>query len=43
MSAKQMGSGNPGSEVLQDAFFEKEGPDKYKEGQKVHQKSVLLL
>ena len=30
-------------EVLQDAFLEKEGPDRNKEGWKVHQKSVLLL
>ena len=33
----------PGSEVLQDAFLEKEGPDRNKEGWKVYWKSVLLL
>ena len=43
MFAKRMGSENLGSEVLLDAFFKKEGPDRNKEGQKVHWKPALLL
>ena len=38
-----MGLGKLLSEVLQDAYFEKERPDRNKEGWKVHQKPVLLL
>ena len=40
---KRMGSEKPGLEVLQDAFFKKEGPIRNKEGRKVHWKSVLPL
>ena len=38
-----MGSEKPGSEVLQDTFFKKEGHDRNKEGWKVHWKPILLL
>ena len=41
MFANRMGSEEPGSEVLQDVFFEKKGPDRNKEGEKVHQKSDI--
>ena len=38
-----MGSKKQGSEVHQESFFEKEGPDRNKEGWKVYWKPVLLL
>ena len=34
---------NPGSELLQNAFLQKEGPDRNKKGWKVHWKPVLHL
>ena len=37
MFTKRMGSEKSRSEVLQDIFFKKEGPDRNKEGWKVHQ------
>ena len=43
MLPKRMGSEKPGSEVLQEVFLEKEGPDRKRESSKVHQKSVFLL
>ena len=33
----------PGSEVLQNAFLQKEGPDRNKKGWEVYWKSVLHL
>ena len=41
MFAKRMGSEKPGPEVLQDAFFGKERPNRNKEGRKVHWKPAL--
>ena len=38
-----MGSEKPGSEVLQDAFLKKEGPDRKKEGWKVSPEICIAL